>query len=117
MSTPEWRAANRDKLRANWTRWRGRHLEKARAEAQRWNTENPEKAAAKRARRRATQRSAACSCCPPWVFKFIYAQARALGMHVDHVKPLARGGLHCLKNMQLLSPADNFKKGSRETSQ
>ena len=51
--------------------------------------------------------------CAPWSFKFIYAQARALGMHVDHVKPLARSGLHCLRNMQLLEPAKNCSKGAK----
>lgn len=37
----------------------------------------------------------------------------ALKMHVDHVKPLAAGGLHCLRNMQLLEPAENCSKGAR----
>lgn len=33
------------------------------------------------------------------------------GYHVDHIIPLARGGLHRLDNLQYLLPTENAKKG------
>jgi 5-methylcytosine-specific restriction endonuclease McrA len=34
-------------------------------------------------------------------------------MHVDHVRPLAKGGKHCLHNLQLLTPLENMRKGAK----
>lgn len=31
--------------------------------------------------------------------------------HVDHIMPLAKGGLHIFENMQVLSAEENLKKG------
>ena len=47
------------------------------------------------------------------LIKELYLKARKLGMHVDHIKPLAKGGEHCLSNLQLLSPEENMKKGAK----
>lgn len=35
------------------------------------------------------------------------------GYHVDHVVPIARGGLNVVGNLQLLCPACNLRKGKR----
>jgi hypothetical protein len=119
-----WRAANRDALNAKlraWhaanphasRAWNDANPDKRKAISRTWRVAHPEQRAATKARYRARQLEAACSCCAPWSFKFIYAQARALGMHVDHVKPLAKGGSHCLRNMVLLAPLDNLRKGAK----
>jgi HNH endonuclease len=132
-----WRAANREKVRAYNKKWSAANPDKTRERDRRWTAANPDKIREKDLRRYASKgdairlrarlwhqdnpgrnhkirrRGAACKCCALWSFKFIYAQGRALGMHVDHVKPLAKGGLHCLKNMQLLAPSDNLRKGAR----
>jgi hypothetical protein len=119
-----WRAANRETLNAklrNWhtvnpdksRAWDMAHPDRRRAISRNWKTAHPEQRAIDGGRRRGRQRNQTCGCCAPWSFKFIYAQGRSLGMHVDHVKPLAKGGLHCLKNMQLLSPLDNQRKSAR----
>ena len=48
-----------------------------------------------------------------------YASARALTVligepyHVDHVKPLIKGGLHHPDNMQVLRGVENQRKGSK----
>ena len=35
------------------------------------------------------------------------------GYHVDHIIPVSKGGLHNVKNLQYLTPTDNFKKASK----
>jgi 5-methylcytosine-specific restriction endonuclease McrA len=104
---------DREKERVRASAWAAANRERARAKTKAWRKANPEHHNALVARTRGRVRAAACSCCVPWTFKFIYAQARALRMHVDHIKPLAKGGLHCLRNLQLLEPIDNQRKGAR----
>lgn len=36
-----------------------------------------------------------------------------LGYHVDHVKPLAKGGYNVAANLQLLCPKCNLRKGAK----
>ena len=45
--------------------------------------------------------------------KTLYMTASKLGLHVDHIKPLSKGGLHEPNNLQLLSPEENMKKGAK----
>ena len=33
--------------------------------------------------------------------------------HIDHINPLAKGGLHKFNNLQILSKEENLKKGSQ----
>lgn len=33
--------------------------------------------------------------------------------HVDHIKPLSKGGLHIPENLQVIPAIDNLKKGSK----
>ena len=35
------------------------------------------------------------------------------GMHIDHVKPLSRGGWHCLSNLRPSCPSCNLSKGAK----
>lgn len=50
----------------------------------------------------------------------LYAEARAMTKlagepyHVDHIKPLAKGGLHHPDNLQVLRGVNNMRKGVRE---
>jgi HNH endonuclease len=36
--------------------------------------------------------------------------------HIDHIVPLAKGGINCVTNLQLLCEMCNLKKGARDTS-
>lgn len=109
---------------------------KASAEAnRRWRQDNPErvKEQARRAQakpetkankaklqrmRKAAQRAATpyerCE-----IINTIYALAVAykqsgVDVHVDHVQPLSRGGLHVWWNLSLLPARENMRKGSKE---
>jgi len=47
------------------------------------------------------------------LIKKLYMQAKELGMHVDHIKPISKGGEHRLINLQLLTPEENLRKGAK----
>lgn len=68
------------------------------------------------ARRKARKRTQICGCCVPKDIQPLYAEASKQGMHVDHIKPLSKGGLHCLDNLQLLTPYDNLSKAAKYAS-
>ena len=130
--------ADRDYYAANSSRIRERERlrnaaspEPNRARANAWRLANPERAKAAyqrcyevsrhlyiaRARARRTQLAKAT---PKWAdqaaIAAIYREAARLGMHVDHVIPLQGkrvSGLHVHTNLQLLTPAENMKKGNR----
>lgn len=116
-----WAAANRERSRERARIWAEANPGKAKA----WRKANPDKLRAShvkhgptnRAARRAREKGANCNCCQTPDGKanmaLVYAIGRKLGLHVDHVKPLARGGLHCLHNLQYLTPLDNMRKGAK----
>lgn len=60
--------------------------------------------------RRARKLGQVCTCCSREKFQAIYDVAKMFGDEVDHIKPLALGGLHCRHNLQLLSPAQHRLK-------
>ena len=49
----------------------------------------------------------------------LYTAARILGntcgeaFHIDHIKPISKGGLHSFDNLQILTAADNLSKGNK----
>jgi len=81
-----------------------------------WDSANKAAKAAISARRRATEKQAL----PAWAdaarIAEIYESARAAGMEVDHIIPLAGKtvcGLHVHQNLQLLSPQANRSKSNK----
>jgi 5-methylcytosine-specific restriction endonuclease McrA len=131
-ATRQWRKRNPQKMRAgkkDWLRrnpgknaehcrnFRKAHPEKAAASVLLWKHANPEQAAgiasAGVRRYQARKASALCDCCATISFKFSYLQAKALGMEVDHIRPLSKGGKHCLRNLQLLERHDNRVKHAK----
>ena len=70
------------------------------------------RAAARRRERKITQ---ACGCCVPAQIRALYERC-PVGHHVDHEIPLAIGGKHCLKNLQILSEPEHIKKTSDDAS-
>ena len=90
------------------------------ADRQLYNT-NPGKGRARCAARRARKLNQS----PPLTVEqqadivAFYAKARALTelvgepYHVDHIKPLSKGGLHHPDNLQVLLGRENLRKGSK----
>ena len=78
---------------------------------QRYYEENRDKYIANaQARYRRVRVDQRCTCCDVESFAKIFATARSIAAEVDHVKPLALGGLHCCKNLQVLSKVEHRKK-------
>ncbi len=54
-----------------------------------------------------------CNCCSRDVLLTFYEQCPE-GYHVDHIKRLSKGGLHCIQNMQYLTASEHGKKSCYE---
>lgn len=95
--------------------------EKERARVRAWGAANPDKVNANTGRRRARKLAQTPPLTPDEQSDIIalYAKARALTeligepYHVDHIKPLSKGGLHHPSNLQVLRGVDNLKKGAK----
>jgi hypothetical protein len=57
-----------------------------------------------------------CDCCKKEDFHAIYIEAADLGHEVDHRHPKHLGGLHCMKNLQILTKAAHKEKSNGELS-
>jgi 5-methylcytosine-specific restriction endonuclease McrA len=110
-----WWAAhpNREKYRPAQRAWTRANRARVNAQALAWYYRNKAAVMANVRRRQARQKAALCTCCAPAAFKFIYLRARRLKMEVDHVRPLSKGGKHCLHNLQFLTQHDNRVKHAR----
>lgn len=113
-------AADPDKHRARtrvaYAAWAKANPEKCNARARAYKKANPGKCCAAVAKRNAAKLQAT----PAWAdqdkIESVYAQAAEIGAHVDHAVPLKSKlvcGLHNEFNLQLLTPAENLKKGNR----
>jgi hypothetical protein len=126
----EWRAANPEKVseynrerRAADTEgareynraWRAANPDKARESDRTWKAANPDKCAAMHSKRRALKRNALVPLTPEEKARVdaIYAEAQRLGYHVDHIKSLAKGGLHHPDNLVAIPPVMNMQKGTQ----
>jgi 5-methylcytosine-specific restriction endonuclease McrA len=98
-----WRKANQARVNKKGAEWRAAHPEAAKRIIKRYQKAHPDQVKANVARRRAARRSAKCECCAPADFRPVYDMAFLLAWEVDHIKPLALGGEHCVKNLQVLS--------------
>ena len=109
-----WQEANPDKMAAYKKAWRGANPAYNKA----WREANPDRIAALSGKGDVIQRGGSASdiydleLCIPF-----YAEARRLSRetgvlhHVDHITPIAKGGLHCQTNLQVLTALENIQKG------
>jgi hypothetical protein len=98
-------AENPEREKARQAKWQRDNPERVNANSAKWRAAHPGKKNALTAKRRALKRAQTCTCCTPQQFADVYVQANKLGREVDHTKPLALGGLHCVKNLEGLTPA------------
>ena len=117
----EWQRRNPERARAASRRWYAKNTNAARSSVAKWRRENRDKCVAQDARRRARKLAAAVPLTLQEKLDVaeIYRKARGLTKligepyHVDHIKPLSKGGLHHPSNLQVLRGTDNLKKGNR----
>jgi len=95
-----------------------KHSDKERIACKAWQDAHPDKSAAIGGKSLAIKRGGSASdiydieLCIPF-----YAEARRLSRetgiphHVDHIIPIAKGGLHCQTNLQVITATENIKKG------
>lgn len=81
-----------------------------RNKAKEWKKNHRARATATQMMRYAKTKTFVCSCCTRQDFDSVYDAARAIGGHVDHIEPLALGGPHCVKNLQVLTVAEHMAK-------
>jgi 5-methylcytosine-specific restriction endonuclease McrA len=105
-----------ERARAAAASWKNRNRERDCATRKAWREANPAIRNATQGRRKAAKLRAT----PPWVdheaINFVYRQAAAHDMTVDHIHPLQHPrlcGLHVPWNLQLLSREENSAKGNR----
>jgi hypothetical protein len=114
-----WAKANPEKKRASSGAWAKANPEKKRASFAAWAKANPENIRSKSARRRALKLTAV----PPDANKAFVAGFYAIAQRVskcigvshdvDHIVPLALGGSHCHRNMQVIPSTWNYRKQDR----
>jgi hypothetical protein len=111
---------NKEIMNANSKRWWDRSKEsmndKRRAYDTKYAKDNPAKFSAKSAKRRALKLDQTPDMNPAELAEieamYMYNQIMPGIWHVDHIDPLAKGGLHHPANLQILSEYDNCSKGA-----
>jgi hypothetical protein len=124
----QWREANPERVREQRRQWREANPERAREQCRQWREANPERARnllrQSRHIRRAHKANAIDVCAPQvttaaidrrfWLFgnACAYCGADSL-LHLDHLDPLARGGLHVPQNLVPACERCNLSKGAK----
>lgn len=116
----EWRDENPEKVRAYSAATRRRYPEKMLEQGRMWRKNNPEKSRALVRNRRARLRGADGSHSPDDIAeiremqggKCAYCRIRLNSVveHVDHIKPVSKGGSNSRKNLQILCGSCNSSK-------
>jgi len=111
---PDGRRECRICQRASSTRYRDAYRDKCREHGRKWNRRNRPKCNAILARYRAQKRDQTPELNldeQQLVSEYYYfAQQLGSNWHVDHVIPVAKGGLHHPDNLQIITAEDNLKK-------
>ena len=120
-SVAKYHAANREKIAATKVKYHVDNREKRAAAAAKWRAANPEKKRACNAAWRARKLAAAVPNESQLAIALrdeVYTIAQWLkgqgdDVHVDHILPLSKGGMHHFTNLQIVSAEDNLSKSAR----
>lgn len=126
-SAAKWHKANSNKVKAKNAKYYKDNPEKVKAAVAKWHKANPEKLSDKRARRRTRIETGTlsrglvaklhklqcgkCVCC----LKKLSTLRK--NYHIDHIIPLAKGGLHQDDNIQLLCVTCNLQKHAKNQNE
>jgi 5-methylcytosine-specific restriction endonuclease McrA len=117
-SNRAWNEANADRYTASKKAYHKANADTIIARVKAWSDANPDRSAAIKGKEAAIRRGGSVSdiydleLCIPF-----YEEARRLSRetgvkhHVDHIIPIAKGGLHCQENLQVLTATENMSKG------
>jgi hypothetical protein len=124
VASAKYRAANKKKVNAAQTAYRAKYShsrqwekdnpDRVLAIKQDWRKKHPGAVRAINASRRVMARKQRCTCCTNADIKRIYETAALTGYDVDHIRPLALGGPHCARNLQILSIDEHKKKTKQD---
>ena len=121
-----WRDKQGDALRKQYRTYYAtnpEHREKAAAARRERFRQNPGLAAYLTSLRRKREKSQLCSCCANADFRRVYLEHAAKGLETDHKLSLAiatelgRKGMHCVSNLQGLTPAQHREKTRSDIDQ
>ena len=99
--------------------WNKRNIDKCREYRLRARNKNPQKERALKAQHRARKRSQIPESINSKIVQTIYEMSvrisacTGINHHVDHIIPLAKGGLHHQGNLQILPASINCRKGAK----
>lgn len=116
-SDKRWALANKDKVNANSRRWRANNPEKARLIRKNNAAKNPWRARLKAHKRRDRIKAAGAFLVTTKDVKNILAKScfycGSKSEHLDHIVPIARGGVHSVGNLIGACKKCNQSKGSK----
>ena len=106
----------KNKTLENLKKWNKENPDKVLERVKKYQGLHPEIRAAVERRRRARKLNQLCNCCTNAEITAIYYEAAQTKSHVDHIIPLALGGLHCIHNLQILSKEMHMLKTRKDLS-
>jgi 5-methylcytosine-specific restriction endonuclease McrA len=114
--------SNLEKERERGRKWKAANIDRVLDYARKWKIANPDKHAVMQQNRRARTKGNGGTLSKDIVERLMIAQGgkcaccgadlKQTGYHLDHIMPIALGGLNDDSNVQLLTPKCNLRKGA-----
>jgi len=114
----QYRQDNKERIREKNRRWRLANREKVLEYRKREYQKNKAANYARRAKRRSLKLKATLPSSCPKAIQLFYDEAQEISnilgikMHVDHIRPLSKGGAHHQDNLQVITWCENLSKSS-----